>query len=126
MAKCKSMILTVKHLEKIEACPSGISWFEDTFPNGVKISNSQDEMNELVASIDWYDNDGQNSYFHTFTVLEYLQFFLNRMCCKDLYAYNNKYGDAVSIMEDEYFAHEGGAFLSDCMFLNEDCMFLND
>lgn len=119
MAKYKSITLTTKHLRDIDACDESIEWFKKVFPKGVKISNSQDEMNELVASIDWYDNDWQHSYFHTFTVLEYLQFFLNRACCKDLYAYNNKYGDAVSIMRDEYFVHEGGAFLSDCMFLND-------
>jgi len=115
MAKYKSMILTVKHLEKINACASGISWFEDTFPNGVKISNSQDEMNDLVASIDWYDNDGQHSYFHTFTVLGYLAYFLNTACDKEMYAYSNKYNSWYPIMN----AHEGGAFLSDCMFLRD-------
>ena len=112
MAKYKSMILTVKHLEKIGACASGISWFEDTFPNGVKISNSQDEMNELVASIDWY-YEYSVDYTHA---IYFLEFFLHETCCKGIFAYS---GNVKSILNNEFSTWECGAFLSDCSLLND-------
>jgi hypothetical protein len=106
------MILTVKHLEKIEACPSGISWFEDTFPNGVKISNSQDEMNELVASIDWYCKYSVDDYY----AIHFLEFFLYETCCKEISAYS---GNVKSILDNEFSTWECGAFLSDCSLLKD-------
>ena len=115
MAKYKSVLITVDHLKKLDACKSGIEWFISEFPNGIKISNSQDEMNELIASIDFTGLYGK--YYST---ISFLQFFVEKTCCDEdgpypLYPFSWIRG----IFEDEFHTHECGAFLSDCRLLND-------
>ena len=49
--KYRTFHITKKWLVDNNACDSGIAFFSEHFPKGLTISNNQDEMNELVASI---------------------------------------------------------------------------
>ncbi len=48
----KTYKVTDAWLENLYACKRGREWFKSTFPEGVTISNSQEEMCELVSSVD--------------------------------------------------------------------------
>lgn len=105
MAKYKSVLVTAEILEKLGACTNGVSFFKDRFPKGIRISNSQDEMNELLASFDYNDWD----------LWEYLSWFINVTkgdCDLSAYAGFNAYGH-------EFHVWSGGAFLSDCSLLKD-------
>ncbi len=104
MAKYKSVLVTADVLEKeLDACSSGIAFFKDRFPEGIRISNSQDEMNELLESFDSNDWD----------LWEYLSWFINVTmgnCGLKSYPGSNIYST-------EFHVWDGGAFLSDCKLL---------
>lgn len=105
MAKYKSVLVTAKILVGFQPCPGGLAWFKKTFPKGVRISNSQDEMNDLLASLDLSDDYTRG----------YLTWFINRTRGhEDLWAYA---GDAT--YGTEFRVVEGGAFLSDCILLKD-------
>ena len=48
----KTYKVTDAWLESLGACQGGRDWFKATFPKGVTISNSQEEMCELVSGVD--------------------------------------------------------------------------
>lgn len=48
----KTYKVTDAWLESLSACQRGRDWFKATFPKGVTISNSQEEMCELVSGVD--------------------------------------------------------------------------
>jgi hypothetical protein len=52
----KSIILTGVMLEELGALDGTIGTFNYYFPKGLKISNDQDEMNDLFADI-YFDDD---------------------------------------------------------------------
>lgn len=52
----KSIILTGAMLEELDALDGTIEAFNNYFPKGLKISNDQDEMNDLFADI-YFDDD---------------------------------------------------------------------
>lgn len=58
----KTYKVTDAWLESLNACQRGRDWFKATFPKGVTISNSQEEMCELVSGVD----EGQLSASHNF------------------------------------------------------------
>lgn len=45
------------------ACPDGLAWFRRNFPNGIKLSTCQDEMNELITGLERETADYLYSYF---------------------------------------------------------------
>ncbi len=105
MAKYRSVLITVSTVAGLKACSDGISWFEKTFPKGVRISNSQDEMNDLIASLDLDD----------YYARECLTWFINvTRGNNNLSAY---VGDAT--YPCEFRVVDGGAFLSDCILLKD-------
>ena len=106
MAKYKSVVITVEHLDEIYACSSGVAWFMKNFPRGLKISNSQDEMNDLVASIDWTGAE------------DFLDYFLFETCREGDFPMRPAPYHVADILPEEYYLFCGaGAFLSDCKFL---------
>lgn len=48
----KTYKVTDAWLDSLGACHRGREWFKSTFPEGVTISNSQEEMCELVNGMD--------------------------------------------------------------------------
>lgn len=108
MAKYKSVVITVEHLNKIYACSDGVGWFMKKFPRGLKISNSQDEMNDLVASIDWTGAE------------DFLGYFLIETCREGDFPMIPASYDVSRLFPEEYYLFCGaGAFLSDCKFLKD-------
>lgn len=99
MAKYKSVLVTADTLTKWKPCDGGLAWFKERFPKGVRISNSQDEMNELIASI-------ENKYISN------LKWFLSKLGIHTwLYL--------PLCVGEECLTHEAGAFLSDCSLLKD-------
>lgn len=56
----KTYKVTDAWLDSLGACHRGREWFKSTFPEGVTISNSQEEMCELVSGVD--EGDYSDSY----------------------------------------------------------------
>lgn len=99
MAKYKSVLVTADTLMKWKPCDEGLAWFKKRFPKGVRISNSQDEMNDLVTSIEAvYSN--------------HLKWFLSKLgICT--------WGYLPLYAGEECLTLEAGAFLSDCYLLKD-------
>lgn len=55
----KTYKVTDAWLDSLGACYGGRKWFKTAFPEGVTISNSQEEMCELVSGVD----EGEYSNF---------------------------------------------------------------
>lgn len=55
----KTFKITYDWLLSKRACGSGLEWFNYKFPNGLTISNSQEEMIEMLLNMD-LDDDGTN------------------------------------------------------------------
>jgi len=99
VAKYKSVLVTTDTLVKWAPCNEGLDWFNERFPKGVRISNSQDEMNDLVASIEP-------------RCIGYFKWFLSKL---DIHTwiYLPLYPG------EECLTSEAGAFLSDCKLLKD-------
>lgn len=67
----KTYKVTDAWLESLNACQYGRDWFKAIFPKGVTISNSQEEMCELVSGMDegaygflkWFASEVSTCYF---------------------------------------------------------------
>jgi hypothetical protein len=100
MAKYKTFTVTADWLLRNNACVGGIFWFHANFPDGLKISNDQVEMSELVASIDW----GRSLQFLVWFVMEFYDDI-------NLYVSDTRYEDS-DILTDSC-----AAFISDLRML---------
>lgn len=105
MAKYKSVLVTAKILKKLNACTNGIDFFEERFPEGIRISNSQDEMNELLASFDYND----------WELWDYLSWFINVTSIVNM----PKAYTGFKAYSTKFCVWDGGAFLSDCKLLKD-------
>lgn len=97
MAKYKSVLVTADTLVQWNPCEEGLAWFKQRFPKGVRISNSQDEMNDLVASIESFN---------------YFKWFLQKLGIRTWH-YLPLYENEVCL------TMEAGAFISDCRLLKD-------
>lgn len=94
--KYRTFHITRKWLVDYHACDNGIAFFSKHFPKGLTISNNQDEMNELVASI----------CLHSYDV--YWRSFANWLTGGYLYEVSKYDDDDINVL---------GAVLSDCSIL---------
>jgi len=73
----KTFKVTDAWLESLNACYRGRKWFKATFPKGVVISNSQEEMCELVSEID------EGDYSQTYGFLGWFALKINNLSFTD-------------------------------------------
>ena len=91
----KTFKITSDWLIKEGACSSGIAWFNKTFPKGLTISNSQEEMIEMVLNLD-LDDESYN-YLYWLLIRNWFYGYIGH------YPYGNSFGSSRDDSNSDQF-----------------------